>query len=236
MHHADLQKNLKIKDWAAEDRPREKLLQKGASALSVYELLAILIGSGTQNQSAVDLAQHILKFYDYSLDALARCSVKDLQKFKGIGQAKAINIVSAIEISRRRNEIPSEKKIKLNDPQAIYRCMLPDLKDKTTEEFWILLLNKSHYLLKKQQISKGGISKTTVDPRIIFKIALAENSSAIVLIHNHPSGNIQPSVSDITLTKTIIQMGQVMYIPVIDHIIFTDYDFFSFRKEKILLF
>ncbi len=230
------QKNLKIKDWAVEDRPREKLLQKGASALSVYELLAILIGSGTKNKSAVDLAQLILKSYDYSLDALARCSVKDLQKFKGIGQAKAINIVSAMEISRRRNEFSPLKKIKLSHPKAIYTLMLPDLKDKTTEEFWILLLNKGHYLIKKQQISKGGISKTTVDPRIIFKIALAENSSAIVLIHNHPSGNIQPSISDIALTKEIIQMGKVMYIPVIDHIIFTDHAFFSFQKEKILSF
>jgi DNA repair protein RadC len=226
--------NVKIQDLALDDRPREKLMQKGCAALSTAELLGIIIGSGNSTMSAVNLAQAILSHYDNDLNALAKCSVKDFQKFKGIGEAKAIAIISAIELTRRR-EYPAKNCIPiLCSSSSIYNFMKAELADKITEELWILLLNNSNRLLRKQLVSTGGITTTIIDSRVIFKFALEYNATGIVLIHNHPSGNPHPSTSDIDLTKKIIEGGKVLSIPVLDHIIVAGSTYFSFVDERLL--
>ncbi|MCG8340826.1 MAG: DNA repair protein RadC [Cytophagales bacterium] len=225
---------LKIQDLAEADRPREKLMHKGSNSLSEAELIGILIGSGTKNMSAVSLAQLILKHYNNDLSELAKRSVKELQKFKGIGEAKAIAIVSAMELGRRRKEKEYTLKPKLTDAKRVYDLMKAELTDKLVEEFWVILLNQANYLIKKQRISTGGLASTIADPRIIFKAAIEHNSSGIILVHNHPSGNSQPSRSDIQLTERLIRSGKVLRISVLDHIIFTEDDYFSFVDNKLI--
>ena len=225
--------HLQIPDWAAEDRPREKLILKGKASLSDAELIGILIGSGTRSLSAVDLAKLILQQVDNDLNALAKLSVRDLQKIKGIGEAKAISIVSALELGRRR-PIEAPKKPKITGSQDAYELMKPELMDLQHETFWVLLLNRAHQVIKKQVISSGGVSGTVADPKIIFKHALDHLSSALILIHNHPSGNLKPSEADIKLTYKLKQSGELLEVPVLDHIIFTDRDYFSFADQGIL--
>lgn len=225
---------LKIQDWAEADRPREKLMHKGSGALTEAELIGILIGSGTKNVSAVSLAQLILKHYNNDLSELAKRSVKELQKFKGIGEAKAITIVSAMELGRRRKEKEQTLKPKLTGSKRVYDLMQAELTDKLVEEFWVILLNQANYLIKKQRISTGGLASTIVDPRIIFKVAIEHNSAGIILVHNHPSGNSQPSQSDIQLTERLIRSGKILRISVLDHIIFTEEDYFSFIDNKLI--
>jgi DNA repair protein RadC len=224
---------LNIKQWAEEDRPREKLLLKGKAALSNAELLGILIGSGTQELTAVDLAKTILEQSNNDLNKIARLSVQELKKFKGIGDAKAINIVSALELGRRRtNEEPTTNKI--TGSADVYEYMKPELTDLPHEEFWLLLLNRANKIIKKQPISQGGVSGTVADPKLIFNHALNHLASGVILVHNHPSGNIKPSEADKRLTKQLFEAGKLLEINVLDHIIFTNTAYFSFADENLL--
>lgn len=225
---------LNIKSWAEEDRPREKLLLKSKSALSDAELIGILIGSGTASMSAVDVAKSILSHSGNDLNHLAKLSVKELMKFKGIGEAKAISIVSAMELGRRRKETQSLKKPKITCSEDAYLAIKPELLDVNHEEFWTLLLNRSNTVIKKQLISSGGVAGTVADPKIIFKSALEELACSIILVHNHPSGNLKPSQADINLTKKLKEAGHLLEIPVLDHLIFTDNGYFSFADENML--
>ncbi|ELR69455.1 DNA repair protein RadC [Fulvivirga imtechensis AK7] len=230
----EVKEYLTIKSWAEEDRPREKLLLKGKSALSDAELIGILISSGTASMSAIDVAKQILNHTHNDLNQLAKLSVKDLIKFRGIGEAKAIAIVSAMELGRRRKETASAKKPKITCSEDAYQAIKPELLDIGHEEFWALLLNRSNTVMKKQLVSSGGVSGTVADPKIIFKSALEELACGIILVHNHPSGNLRPSEADINLTRKMKEAGRLLEIPVLDHIIFTDNSYFSFADENML--
>jgi DNA repair protein RadC len=223
-----------IKTWAEEDQPREKLLLKGKSSLSDAELLAILIGSGSTHLTAVDLCKIILNEYKNNLNELAKCSVNDFIKFKGIGEAKAVTIVAAIELGRRRKEEEVLKKIKISSSNEAYNFLKPYLMDLDHEQFWILLLNRNLELIKPIQISSGGVSGTIADPKIIFKYAIENLANAIILSHNHPSGNLKPSEADIQLTKKLKQASQLFDINLADHIIFTNHGFYSMSDQNIL--
>jgi DNA repair protein RadC len=225
---------LKIQDWAKADRPREKLMQKGSSVLTDAELLGILIGSGTSKISAVYLAQLILKHYDNDLNLLAKCSVQELQRFKGIGEAKAIAIVSSMELGRRRTNKNIPPRPRFYDSSSVYHFIKPNLLDKTIEEFWVILINRANYLIKKQFISSGGLTATSADPKVIFKTALDHQTAGIILVHNHPSGNPEPSTKDIALTRKLIDGGKLLDIVVLDHIIVAGGAYFSFADEKLL--
>ncbi len=229
-----MDKNLTIKHWAEEDRPREKLLIKGKSSLSEAELIGILLGSGTTTLSAVDVAKLILHEVNYDLNVLARLSVKDLQKFKGIGEARAITIVSALELGRRRKEHEHTSKPRVTNSNSAYEIMKPELMDLGFEEFWILLLKRNNEVIKKVKVSSGGVSGTAVDSKIIFKYALEELASSLILFHNHPSGNCKPSQEDVRLTKKLQSAGQLLDIGVMDHIIFCDHDFYSFADQSLM--
>jgi DNA repair protein RadC len=225
---------MNIKSWSPEDRPREKLLLKGTSALSDAELIAILLGSGTAKLSAVDVAKKVLAHVDNNLDNLAKLSVKELMKAKGIGEAKGITIVAAMELGRRRKEQSLEEKPKLESSLAAFNLIKGDLQDLTHEEFWVLLLNRSNRLIKKKRVSEGGVSGTVADPKIIFKLALDELASGVILAHNHPSKNLKPSDSDISLTKKMKEAGKLLEIAVLDHIIVAGQQYFSFTDEGLI--
>lgn len=223
-----------IKHWAEEDRPREKLMLKGRAALSNVELIAIILGSGTPSLSAVEVAKQILNGVGNDLSTLSKLSVKDLMKFKGVGEAKAINIIAAIELGRRKMDAEPQIKPKIACSQDVYDLMKSHLLDLSHEEFWVILLSRNNSVLKKLQISSGGVSGTVADPKIIFNAALQELASSIILVHNHPSGNKRPSEADIALTKKIKQAGQVLDVSVLDHLIFTDHTYFSFADEAMM--
>lgn len=223
-----------IKLWAEEDRPREKLLQHGRRHLTDAELIAILIGSGNKNETAVDLSKRILSFYENNLTALGKVSVQDLSKFKGIGEAKAITIIAALELGRRRKENGEETPVKVSTAQQAFAILLPQFADLNHEEFWILLLNRANMVLGKYLISKGGQAGTVADPKIIFKIALENNAASIVLAHNHPSGNLKPSEADIRLTKKMVEAGKMLELTVADHIIVANSGYFSFLDEGLI--
>ena len=225
---------LGILSWAEEDRPREKLLLKGKTSLTEAELLGILIGSGTRSLSAVDLCRIILQESANDLNQLAKLSVKDLQQFKGIGEAKAISIVAALELGRRRKESPPAKRIKITSSQDAYDAIKPELWDQPHEEFWLLMLNRANQIIRKERSSAGGVAGTVTDPKIIFKAALQHLASSLILIHNHPSGNLKPSEADLKITKKLKEAGSMLDIPVLDHLIFTDHGYYSFADEGIL--
>lgn len=227
------QKYLSIKEWANEDRPREKLTSKGRGALTDAELIAILIGSGTKTFSAVDVAKIILNACNNDINILAQLSVKELQKFKGIGEAKAISIVSALELGRRRKSTDVNH-IKILSSKDIYEQLRPHLLDKAHEEFWIILLNKANVVLKKFPISTGGVSITTVDPKIIFKAALEEQAPHIIVAHNHPSGQLKPSMADRKITEKLRLAGDMLDIKLLDHIIFSNFGYYSFSDDDAL--
>lgn len=222
-----------ILSWAEEDRPREKLLLKGKAALSDAELIAILIGSGTRELSAVDLSKLILQSVNNNLNELAKLSINDLMKFKGIGDAKAISIAAALELGRRRKESETLKKPKVSSSADAYEAVRPYLMDLQHEQFWVLLLNRANEVIRPQQISIGGVSGTVADPKMIFKAAIEHLASAIILVHNHPSGNLTPSQADKDLTKKVKEAGRTLDIPVLDHLIFSDNSYFSFADEGI---
>lgn len=227
-------KSLNIKSWSPEDRPREKLLLKGTSALSEAELIAILIGSGTANMSAVEVAKKILLQGGNNLNDLAKLSVKDLMKIKGIGEAKAITIVAALELGRRRKEADVEEKPKINTSKEAFDQLKADLMDLPHEEFWVLLLNRANRVIKKKKVSEGGVSGTVADPKIIFKMALEELACGVVVAHNHPSGNLTPSQSDIGLTKKLQEAGKFLEIQLLDHVIIAGNKYFSFADEGLI--
>ncbi len=221
-----------IKEWAEADRPREKLMQKGRQSLSDAELLAILIGSGTRHESALEIARRILTKVDNNLHALGLMPLNELRSFRGIGNARAIVIQAALELGLRRTRDetrPPQDKIRgAADVAAQFRPLLCDLMH---EEFWVLLLNRANTIIGKEQISKGGLTGTVADPRLIFRSAIDRRAAAIVVCHNHPSGNLSPSEQDIRLTKNLVEAGKVLEIPVLDHIIITQHGFYSFADE-----
>lgn len=223
-----------ITSWSLEDRPREKLLLKGKEALSDSELIAILIGSGNQTLSAVDLSKQILRTASDNLHELARWEVSELMQFKGIGEAKAISIVAALELGRRKLLTDPVDRIQLRSSNDIYKVMSPLLADLTHEEFWILLLNNNLRLISKHRISSGGVSATTVDPRLILKKAIMQLASGIVLVHNHPSGNLQPSRADIGLTEKLAAAAKTMDMKINDHLIVSQRGYYSFCDEGML--
>lgn len=228
------EKNLPITSWSLDDRPREKLLEKGNRSLSDAELIAILISSGSKNESAVSLAKRILKANQNNLNTLARLTISDLQKFKGIGQAKAISIVAALELGRRRRLEKALEVIRISSSQEAFEVLQPLIADLPHEEFWVVFLNNSNKVIKTKQISSGGFTGTLVDTRILFKSALTYNATALILAHNHPSGKLQPSTSDKELTQRIVQVGKVMDIQVLDHLIIAEKSYFSFADEALM--
>ena len=220
-----------IKNWATEDRPREKLLLKGIDSLSNAELLAILIATGSRKESAVELAKKIFAKFDNSLNLLGKCTVDDLTEIKGIGQAKAITILSAMELGRRRkiSDVMEKKVIRSSmDTFHLFGSLLGDLPH---EEFWVLLLSRSNKIIEKFRVSQGGVSATVTDTRIIIKQAILKLASGIILCHNHPSGNMQPSQSDIELTKKVKEACKLLDILVLDHVIVSEKSFYSFADE-----
>lgn len=228
------QDKLGIKLWAEADRPREKLLLNGRRHLTDAELIAILIGSGNKNETAVDLSRRILAFYDNDLDALGKVSVKDLSKFYGIGEAKAISIVAALEIGRRRKETARTEVVKIATSAEAFEVLRPVFADLDHEEFWILMLNQANYVIGKQPVSKGGTAGTVADPKIIFKTALENNATYVILAHNHPSGNLKPSQQDVNITKKLVEAGRVLDLHVLDHLIITNKLFYSFGDEGLI--
>lgn len=223
--------NIPITSWAAEDKPREKLLGKGKHALTDAELLAIILGSGSRNESAVSLAKRILKSANNDLNELSRYSIGDFMKFKGIGEAKAISINALLELGRRREMTGVKDKISIQGSRDCFSAIGPVLQDLNHEEFWILLLNRANEVLSKELISKGGFSATIVDPKVLFKKALDRNASGIILCHNHPSGTLRPSQADISLTKKLVAAGKTLDITVFDHLIISQKGYYSFADE-----
>lgn len=225
--------NFPITHWSEDDKPREKLMLKGKNVLSDAELIAILIGSGNRNESAVDLSKRILASVDNNLNALGKLSIAQLMSFKGIGEAKAISIIAAMELGRRRRNEEAVELTKITSSKAVFEVMQPIIGELSHEEFWVLFLNNSNKILFKTQLSKGGMTGTVVDTRMVFKIALEQNATSIILVHNHPSGKLQASDADIQITKKIKNAGQQLDIPVLDHIIITERSYFSFIDEGI---
>ena len=223
-----------IKNWNEDDRPREKLLLKGRTALSDAELIAILIGSGSRNESAVSLSQRILASADNNLSELGRLSIPELMEFKGIGEAKAISIVAAMELGRRRRTGEALERKKITSSNSVFEYVQPIIGELPHEEFWILYLNNSNKVIKSAQLSKGGITGTVVDVRLAFKEALQIGAVGIILAHNHPSGTLKPSQADIQLTKKLKIAGDSLDIKVLDHLIITEKAYFSFADENML--
>lgn len=226
--------NFPITHWSEDDKPREKLMLKGKSALSDAELIAILIGSGSRNESAVALSKRILASVNNNLSSLGKQSLAQLMGFKGIGEAKAITIAAALELGRRRKEENPLELIKVISSKIVFQEMHPIIAELPHEEFWVLYLNNSNKILFKAQLSKGGMTGTLVDVRLVFKIALEQNAVAIILTHNHPSGKLQASEADIQVTKKIQNAGRQLDIPVLDHVIVAEHGYFSFADEGIL--
>lgn len=219
-----------IKNWADDDKPREKLVNHGRNTLSNAELIAILISNGTHNKSALDLARELLLLAGNNLNLLAKMSIHDFCKIKGIGPAKAISVIAAVELgSRREHSSPSTQTI--HSSKDAYTVFKPLLQDKNYEEFWILMLHQDHSIIKPIRVSDGGIAQTLADPRRIFKAALAHNTACIILCHNHPSGSLKPSQADQHLTQKLQSAGQALDIPVLDHLIVSQTGYYSFADE-----
>jgi DNA repair protein RadC len=223
--------HIAIKSWAEDDRPREKFSLKGRHSLSDAELLAILIGSGTQKESALDLAKHILRLVHENLVELSRLTIPDLLKVRGIGTVKATVLLAALELGRRRNESEVLVREKIKNSREAFEILRTAIGDKPYEEFWIILLNRANKVIRKCSISEGGVSGTVVDPKKIFKIAIDHHASSIILGHNHPSGNITPSEADILITKKIRDAGVMLDVAVIDHLIIGEDKFYSFADN-----
>ena len=225
---------LTIPQWSEADRPREKMMQKGAEALSDAELLGILIGSGNTEESAVALMQRILAAAGNDLNTLGKWEVRDFARFKGMGPAKSITVMAALELGKRRKLQERRERAVIRSSQDIYELFHPLLCDLPTEEFWVLLLNQAARVIDKVRISRGGIDQTTADVRAILREALLQRATQIVLVHNHPSGNVQPSAEDRRLTQQVQQAARVMNIRVLDHLVVTDGRYYSFNDEGAL--
>lgn len=222
-----------ITNWSEDDKPREKLMLKGKSALSDAELIAILIGSGSRNESAVDLSKRILSSVNNNLNALGKLSISQLINFKGIGEAKAISIISALELGRRRRVEEAVELTKITSSKTIFEMMQPIIGELPHEEFWIVYLNNSNKVISKSQLSKGGITGTLVDVRLVFKMALEMGATGLILCHNHPSGTLIPSDADKQITRKLKLAGDSLEIKVLDHLIITEMNYFSFVDEGI---
>lgn len=225
---------MSIKFLAEDDRPREKFLLKGRSALSDSELLAIIMGSGSRSESAVELARRILESVNNNWHQLSLLSVQDLMKFKGIGEAKAISIATSLEIGKRKSMQEVPEKIQISCSQDIYQLLQPFLSELPTEEFWAVFLNQSNKVIHKTGISRGGIAQAVVDIRVLYKLALEQYATSVIVAHNHPSGNLKPSPEDLKLTKDIKAAGELLKIPLLDHLIISQKSYFSFADENLL--
>jgi DNA repair protein RadC len=225
---------ISIKDWSENDQPREKLLKNGSSSLSDAELIAILLGTGTVSMSAVEVSRNILNDANQSLQQLGKKTLKELMKHKGIGEAKAITIAAAMELGRRRAMEMPDRVVKITCSHDVFKILQPVMGELEHEEFWTLLLDNSHKVLEKHQISKGGITATHVDARVIFKKAIEAGAVAVIIAHNHPSGTLNPSTADKQITTKIMQAGETLDIKVLDHIIITQQDYYSFADNGIL--
>lgn len=223
-----------IKHWAEDDRPREKMLHKGRSALSDAELIAILINTGTKNQSALELAKSLLSSANHNLNELGRKSIKEFTQIKGLGIAKAITIAAALELGRRRKAEDARQLATIKSSKDAYLQFADLMTDLQHEEFWILLLNQGNKVISRVRISEGGVSVTTVDSKKIFKAAIENLATGLVLCHNHPSGNLKPSQHDIDLTKKLVAAARLLDIRILDHIIFGDNGYYSFMDEGLL--
>lgn len=223
-----------IRSWAQDEKPREKMLQKGAQSLSNAELIAILIRIGTRDESAVQLAQRLLRSSDERLGPLGKYSVKELMQFKGMGMAKAVSVAAALELGRRRREEESVERGRVDSSKDAFELMHGKLADLPHEEFWVILLNRANSLISSVLIGRGGISGTVADTRLIFRSALQELACSIIICHNHPSGNLEPSKADISLTRKLREAGELMDIPVLDHLIVGDRDYYSFADQGML--
>ncbi|RKR14025.1 DNA repair protein RadC [Maribacter vaceletii] len=226
--------SLSIKHWSDDDKPREKLFNKGKSVLSDAELIAILIGSGNRDESAVELSKRILASVNHNLNELGKLSIKQLTQFKGIGDAKAISIIAALEIGKRRGGEEARTIVKITSSKIGFNIMQPILGELPHEEFWIIYLNNANTVLHKRQLSKGGITGTLVDVRLVMKQALEYGAVALILVHNHPSGTLRPSQADKQITQKLKLAGESLDIKVLDHLIITEKDYFSFADESIL--
>jgi DNA repair protein RadC len=226
--------NLSIREWSTDDQPREKLQSKGLNSLSDAELLAIILGSGTREISAVDLARHILKNSNNSLGILGKKSVQELTTIKGIGKAKAISIIAAMELGRRQKKPDSIDKIQLSSSAAVYEYIQPFLADIVHEEFWAVYLNRANHVIERKKLSQGGISGTVTDIRLILKRALEVLATSLIVCHNHPSGNLQPSEQDKIITEKLKTAALQMEIKLVDHLIITDNAYYSFCDEGLL--
>ncbi len=230
----DKKKSFSIKNWSEDDRPREKLLQKGKSTLSNAELIAILIGSGSRNESAVALSKRILAAATLNLNELGKLSTSELMTFKGIGEAKAVTIIAALELGRRRRGAEALEKKKITSSNSVFELMQPIIGELPHEEFWIVYLNNSNKVLQKALLSKGGITGTLVDVRLVLKTALQLGAVGLILAHNHPSGTLKPSRADQQITQKLKMAGESLDIKVLDHVIITEKAYFSFADESLL--
>ena len=229
-----MSEKLTIANWSPDDQPREKLRDKGPQTLTKAELLAILVGSGYPGVSAVELMQQILERCNNNLNTLGKMSIRDLCQYKGVGEAKAITILAACELGRRRQMETAEERPDLGTATRIYNHMHPVLQDEDVEEFWILLMNQNHRLIKKMRIARGGISEVSVDVRIIIKEAVLANATILAVCHNHPSGSLKPSNMDNDLTYSIQNACRLMRIRFLDHVIITDGAYYSYHEEGII--
>ena len=229
-----MSEKLTIANWSPDDQPREKLRDKGPQTLTKAELLAILVGSGYPGVSAVELMQQILEYCNNNLNTLGKMSIRELTAFKGVGEAKAITILAACELGRRRQMETAEERPDLGTATRIYNHMHPVLQDEDVEEFWILLMNQNHRLIKKMRIARGGISEVSVDVRIIIKEAVLANATILAVCHNHPSGSLKPSNMDNDLTYSIQNACRLMRIRFLDHVIITDGAYYSYHEEGII--
>ncbi len=225
---------ISIKDWSEDDQPREKLILKGRSVLSDAELIAILIGSGSREESAVGLSKRILAKAENNLSELGKLSIKDLMQFKGIGEAKAVSIAAALELGRRRSGGETLSRKRITSSKDAYHILQPIIGELSHEEFWVLFLNNSNKVLRKEQISKGGLTGTLVDVRTVMKMAIELSAVGMILGHNHPSGTLKPSQADKQITSKLKMAAQSLDITILDHIIVTEKQYFSFADEGIL--
>lgn len=227
-------RKMNIKEWAAEDRPREKMMLNGSRSLSDAELVAILIGSGNSDETAVELSRRILLSVDNNLNELGRKTIEFLCEFRGIGEAKAVNIMAALELGRRRKSLENPAKIQISGSRDVADIFIPLIGDLDIEEFWILLLNRSNKAIHKFMTSMGGLTSTIIDVRAIFRKALDKSATSMILCHNHPSGNLLPSDADLAITRKIKDAGVIMDIKVLDHLIITQTCYYSFADNGIL--
>jgi DNA repair protein RadC len=225
---------LNIKSWAEQDRPREKFALKGKSSLTDAELIAILIGSGNRKESAVELSKRILKSVGFNLNELGRVGLKDLEEFKGIGEAKAITIAAALELGRRRKVSEQQTKPKIASSQDAFELVDEVLSDLMHEEFWVILLNRANQVIEKVNISRGGVSGTVIDAKLIFKPAINKLASSVILCHNHPSGNLKASSADLALTQKIIKAGKTLDVTVLDHLIIGHGNYLSLADQGLI--